>query len=233
VLALGWQRGDFANRRFERQEMFVADVMAEKARHGAHGPWMTVRFISWAVERHFAGIEADAGPRLAQAGVDVFFAGHEIDGAGLCFVRQDKIHQRVFGRFLHAWQRHREFLSDCLNPGFAERWRTLDDVAKAWKKSPEDTLMDFVLADKAQTGAIYFMASEKTSNTGLSQPWTSIGLDAGECLSTAQLMNRTGHPRPWAPCRAFSAITSATNISCSRSGDSQNHLAASPARAPR
>ena len=80
--------------------MFVADVVAEKARHGAHGPWMTVRFISWAIERHFAGIQADAGPRLAQAGVDVFFAGHEIDRAGLGFVRQDKIHQRVFGRFL-------------------------------------------------------------------------------------------------------------------------------------
>jgi len=27
-------------------------------------------------------------------------------------------------------------------------------VAKAWKKSPEDTLMDFVLADKRPTGAI-------------------------------------------------------------------------------
>src|SRR2546430_9815134 len=42
-------------------------------------------------------------------------------------------------------------------------------------KSPEDTLMDFVLADKAQSGAIYFMASEEDLRTGLSQPWTSIG----------------------------------------------------------
>jgi dihydroorotase/N-acyl-D-amino-acid deacylase len=44
--------------------------------------------------------------------------------------------------------------------------KTLDDVAKAWKKSPEDTLMDFVLADGAQTGAIYFMASEEDLRTG-------------------------------------------------------------------
>jgi len=50
-----------------------------------------------------------------------------------------------------------------------------DDVAKAWKKSPEDTLMDFVIADKAQTGAIYFMASEEDLRTGLNQPWTSSG----------------------------------------------------------
>jgi N-acyl-D-amino-acid deacylase len=48
--------------------------------------------------------------------------------------------------------------------------KTLDEVAKAWKKSPEDTLMDFVLADQAQTGAIYFMASEEDVRTGLSQP---------------------------------------------------------------
>ena len=40
--------------------------------------------------------------------------------------------------------------------------------------------MDFVLADSAQTGAIYFMASEEDLRTGLSQPWTSIGLDANE-----------------------------------------------------
>ena len=54
--------------------------------------------------------------------------------------------------------------------------KTLDDIAKTWRKSPEDSLMDFVLADKAQSGAIYFMASEEDLRTGLRQPWTSIGL---------------------------------------------------------
>src|SRR5260370_38820228 len=39
--------------------------------------------------------------------------------------------------------------------------RTLDEVAKTWKKSPGDTLMDFVLGDKAQTRAIYFIASQE------------------------------------------------------------------------
>jgi N-acyl-D-amino-acid deacylase len=73
--------------------------------------------------------------------------------------------------------------------------KTLDDVAKAWKKSPEDTLMDFVLADKAQTGAIYFMASEEDVRTGLSQTWTSIGLDAGEMSLDGPTYEPHTHPR--------------------------------------
>ncbi len=73
--------------------------------------------------------------------------------------------------------------------------KTLDDVAKAWKKTPEDTLMDFVLADSAQTGAIYFMASEEDLRTGLSQPWTSIGLDANEMSLDGPTYEPHTHPR--------------------------------------
>jgi len=73
--------------------------------------------------------------------------------------------------------------------------KTLDDVARVWKKSPEDTLMHFVIADKAQTGAIYFMASEEDLRIGLSRPWTSIGLDAGEMSLDGPTYEPHGHPR--------------------------------------
>jgi dihydroorotase/N-acyl-D-amino-acid deacylase len=73
--------------------------------------------------------------------------------------------------------------------------KTVDDVAKAWKKSPEDTLMDFVIADSGQTGAIYFMASEEDLRTGLSQPWTSIGLDANEMSLDGPTYEPHTHPR--------------------------------------
>ena len=73
--------------------------------------------------------------------------------------------------------------------------KKVDDVAKAWKKTPEDTLMDLVLADNAQTGAIYFMASEEDLQTGLSQPWTSIGLDAGEMSLDGPTYEAHEHPR--------------------------------------
>jgi len=73
--------------------------------------------------------------------------------------------------------------------------KTLDQVARTWKKSPEDTLMDFVIADSAQSGAIYFMASEEDLRIGLSQPWTSIGLDANEMSLDGPTYEAHTHPR--------------------------------------
>jgi N-acyl-D-aspartate/D-glutamate deacylase len=81
--------------------------------------------------------------------------------------------------------------------------KTVADVAKAWKKSPEDTLMDFVLADNAQTGAIDFYGSEEDLKTGLSQPWTSIGLDAEEMSLDGPLYNSHTHPRTFGSMSRF------------------------------
>ena len=81
--------------------------------------------------------------------------------------------------------------------------KTLEDVAKAWKKSPEDALMDFVIADNAQTGALYFMASEEDLRTGLSQPWTSIGLDANAMSLDGPTYEPHGHPRAFGSMPRF------------------------------
>jgi dihydroorotase/N-acyl-D-amino-acid deacylase len=81
--------------------------------------------------------------------------------------------------------------------------KTVEDAAKAWKKTPEDTLMDFVLADSAQTGAIYFMASEEDLRTGLSQPWTSIGLDANEMSLDGPTYEAHAHPRTFGSMPRF------------------------------
>ena len=81
--------------------------------------------------------------------------------------------------------------------------KTVDDVAKAWKKSPEDTLMDFVIADSAQTGAIYFMASDEDVRTGLEQRWTSIGLDANEMSLDGPIFEPHTHPRAFGSMPRF------------------------------
>jgi len=81
--------------------------------------------------------------------------------------------------------------------------KTVEDVAKAWKKTPEDTLMDFVLADFTQTGAIYFMASEEDLRSGLSQPWTSIGLDANEMSLDGPTYEAHAHPRTFGSMPRF------------------------------
>jgi dihydroorotase/N-acyl-D-amino-acid deacylase len=81
--------------------------------------------------------------------------------------------------------------------------KTVEDVSKAWKKSPEDTLMDFVIADKAQTGALYFMASEEDIRTGLEQRWTSIGLDANEMSLDGPIFEAHTHPRAFGSMPRF------------------------------
>jgi N-acyl-D-aspartate/D-glutamate deacylase len=81
--------------------------------------------------------------------------------------------------------------------------KTVEDVAKAWKKSPEDTLMDFVIADSAQTGALYFMASEEDIKTGLEQRWTSIGLDANEMSLDGPIFEAHTHPRAFGSMPRF------------------------------
>jgi N-acyl-D-aspartate/D-glutamate deacylase len=81
--------------------------------------------------------------------------------------------------------------------------KTVEDVAKAWKKSPEDALMDFVIADSAQTGALYFMASEEDIKTGLEQRWTSIGLDANEMSLDGPIFEAHTHPRAFGSMPRF------------------------------
>ena len=81
--------------------------------------------------------------------------------------------------------------------------KTVADVAKAWRKPPEDTLMDFVLADNGQTGAIYFMASEQDVKTGLEQRWTSIGLDANEMSLDGPIFEPHTHPRAFGSMPRF------------------------------
>lgn len=81
--------------------------------------------------------------------------------------------------------------------------KTLADVAAAWKESPMDALMDFVLADPGRTDTIYFIASEDDLKLGLSQPWTSIGLDYSEMSLDGPLHEAHGHPRAFGSMPRF------------------------------
>lgn len=73
--------------------------------------------------------------------------------------------------------------------------KSIADVAAAEHKDPLTALFDFVLADKAQTGAIYFFGSEEDSYTAFRQPWTSVGLDADEMSLDGPLFEPHTHPR--------------------------------------
>ena len=81
--------------------------------------------------------------------------------------------------------------------------KTIAQIAKEQNKDPLDTLFDIVLADKGQTGALYFIASEEDLQFGLKQPWTSIGLDASESPVDGPLFEPHTHPRAFGSMPRF------------------------------
>ena len=81
--------------------------------------------------------------------------------------------------------------------------KTVAEIATLQKKDPLDALMDFVLADKGLSGALYFVASEEDLQTGLRQPWTSIGLDANELSLDGPLFEPHTHPRAFGSMPRF------------------------------
>jgi N-acyl-D-aspartate/D-glutamate deacylase len=81
--------------------------------------------------------------------------------------------------------------------------KTVAEMAKMESKPEMDALFDFILADKGQTAALYFMANENDLQYGLKQPWTSIGLDAGETSLDGPLFEPHTHPRAWGSMPRF------------------------------
>src|SRR5437879_6337096 len=81
--------------------------------------------------------------------------------------------------------------------------KTVAQIAETQTKTQLDALFDFILADKGQTGALYFMASENDMQFGLKQPWTSLCLDANELSLDGPLFEAHSHPRAFGAMPRF------------------------------
>jgi dihydroorotase/N-acyl-D-amino-acid deacylase len=81
--------------------------------------------------------------------------------------------------------------------------KTVAEMAKGEGKPELDTLLDFIIADQARTGALYFMANEQDLVLGLKQPWSSIGLDASEQSLDGPLYEPHNHPRAFGSMPRF------------------------------
>jgi N-acyl-D-amino-acid deacylase len=81
--------------------------------------------------------------------------------------------------------------------------QTIAQIAQAQNKTELDALFDFIIADKGQTGALYFMANEHDLVFGLKQPWTSLCLDAGESSLDGPLFEPHTHPRAFGAMPRF------------------------------
>jgi dihydroorotase/N-acyl-D-amino-acid deacylase len=80
-----------------------------------------------------------------------------------------------------------------------EQWqgKRLSEIAQAQDKEPLEALFDFILADHAQTGAIFFMMKEEDMQAALKSPFVSICTDSGARATDGPLSGSKSHPRGW------------------------------------
>jgi N-acyl-D-amino-acid deacylase len=81
--------------------------------------------------------------------------------------------------------------------------QTIAQIAQAEGKPELDAMFDFIVDDKGQTGALYFIADENDLRYGLKQPWVSIGLDASELSLDGPLFEPHTHPRAFGSMPRF------------------------------
>src|SRR6185295_19044346 len=75
--------------------------------------------------------------------------------------------------------------------------KRLSEIAAAQYKNPLDELLDFIIADHGQTGAIFFMMQESDMNSALKSPFVSICSVSGARATDGPLAGSKSHPRGW------------------------------------
>ena len=133
----------------------------------------------------------------------------------LARLRDPKIRERIKGEMAADHSDWENLYFDCgggsgvmiagvINPDLKKyNGKMVSEMASAEHKPELDALFDFILADQAQTGALYFMASEQDLVYGLKQRWTSIGLDASETALDGPLYEPYDHPRAFGSMARF------------------------------
>ncbi|MFL6336833.1 MAG: amidohydrolase family protein [Pyrinomonadaceae bacterium] len=75
--------------------------------------------------------------------------------------------------------------------------KRVSEIAKEQGKDELDALFDIVVADRGQTGAIYFMMNEDDLRAALREPYVSICTDSGARAADGPLSGSKSHPRGW------------------------------------
>ena len=75
--------------------------------------------------------------------------------------------------------------------------KRVSEIAKEQGKEELDALLDFILADRGQTGAIYFMMNEDDLRAALQAPFVKICTDSGARATDGPLAGSKSHPRGW------------------------------------
>jgi N-acyl-D-amino-acid deacylase len=75
--------------------------------------------------------------------------------------------------------------------------KTLAEVARLRKTSPQEAAMDLVIADGTRVGTVYFLMSEDNIRKEIRQPWVSFGSDAGSLSDEGVFLKSNPHPRAY------------------------------------
>ena len=75
--------------------------------------------------------------------------------------------------------------------------KTLAQVAKLKKKSPEETAMDLIVQDSTRIGVAYFLMSEDNVKKQIALPWVSFASDEGSYTNEGVFLKSNPHPRAY------------------------------------
>lgn len=75
--------------------------------------------------------------------------------------------------------------------------KRVSEIATEQQKEPLDAVFDLILADRGQTGAIYFMMSEADLRAAMRAPFVSFCTDSGARATDGPLAGAKSHPRGW------------------------------------
>jgi len=74
---------------------------------------------------------------------------------------------------------------------------TVAEIAAQQRKDSVDAMLDFIVASRAQSWAIFFHMNEADVQYGLKQPWVSLCLDSSEQSLDGPLFSPHTHPRTY------------------------------------
>jgi N-acyl-D-amino-acid deacylase len=86
------------------------------------------------------------------------------------------------------------FKTDALKPLTG---KTLAEVARQRGTTPEDTIIDLIVADGTRIEVAYFLMSEDNLRMQIAQPWVSFGSDAGSSAPEGAFLKSNPHPRAY------------------------------------
>ncbi len=75
--------------------------------------------------------------------------------------------------------------------------KTLAEVAKIRRTSPQETAMDLVIEDGSRVSTVYFLMSEENVRKQLKLDWVSFGSDAASLAPEGPFLKSNPHPRAY------------------------------------